>query len=75
MAQKRTVPFFAWSLLESVGLTEIQMQSEATGDNKHLDELNPPEGVGLATSYICCCSLGLQRFVNLMVIIWITCLC
>lgn len=59
------------------------MQSEATGDNKQLDELNPPEGVGLhlcssvslATSYICCCSLGLQRFVNLMVIIWITCLC
>ncbi|XP_035526204.1 mucin-17-like [Morone saxatilis] len=26
VAQKRTVPFFAWSLLESVGLSEIQLQ-------------------------------------------------
>ncbi|XP_071348395.1 otoconin-90 isoform X2 [Trachinotus anak] len=26
VAQRRTVPFFAWSLLESVGLTDLQLQ-------------------------------------------------
>ncbi|XP_027147438.1 otoconin-90 [Larimichthys crocea] len=29
VAQKRTVPFFAWSLLESVGLTDIQLQPDS----------------------------------------------
>ncbi|TKS79299.1 Otoconin-90 [Collichthys lucidus] len=29
LAQKRTVPFFAWSLLESVGLTDIQLQPDS----------------------------------------------
>ncbi|XP_029309111.1 otoconin-90 [Cottoperca gobio] len=28
-SQKRTVPFFAWSLLESVGLTDIQLQPDS----------------------------------------------
>ncbi|XP_030266865.1 otoconin-90-like [Sparus aurata] len=28
-AQKRTVPFFAWSLLESVGLTDMQLQPDS----------------------------------------------
>ncbi|XP_051809608.1 otoconin-90, partial [Acanthochromis polyacanthus] len=28
-ARKRTVPFFAWSLLESVGLTDIQLQTDS----------------------------------------------
>ncbi|XP_049455182.1 otoconin-90 [Epinephelus fuscoguttatus] len=29
VAQKRTVPFFAWSLLESVGLSDIQLQPDS----------------------------------------------
>ncbi|CAJ1072933.1 otoconin-90 isoform X1 [Xyrichtys novacula] len=29
LARKRTVPFFAWSLLESVGLTDIQIQLDS----------------------------------------------
>lgn len=36
VAQKRTVPFFAWSLLESVGLTDIQLQPHSTGKNRIL---------------------------------------
>lgn len=31
VAQKRTVPFFAWSLLESVGLTDLQLQPDSKG--------------------------------------------
>lgn len=31
VAQRRTVPFFAWSLLESVGLTDIQLQPDSAG--------------------------------------------
>ncbi|XP_062284282.1 protein EFR3 homolog A-like [Scomber scombrus] len=29
VAQKRTVPFFAWSLLESVGLTDVKLQTDS----------------------------------------------
>ncbi|XP_054483553.1 otoconin-90-like [Anoplopoma fimbria] len=29
VGQKRTVPFFAWSLLESVGLTDLQLQPDS----------------------------------------------
>uniref|UniRef100_A0A4W6CKS2 Phospholipase A2-like central domain-containing protein n=1 Tax=Lates calcarifer TaxID=8187 RepID=A0A4W6CKS2_LATCA len=29
VAQKRAVPFFAWSLLESVGLTDLQLQPDS----------------------------------------------
>ncbi|XP_049931069.1 otoconin-90 [Epinephelus moara] len=29
VAEKRTVPFFAWSLLESVGLSDIQLQPDS----------------------------------------------
>ncbi|KAF1383202.1 hypothetical protein PFLUV_G00128870 [Perca fluviatilis] len=29
VAQKRTVPFFAWSLLESVGLSDLQLQPDS----------------------------------------------
>lgn len=31
VAQKRTVPFFAWSLLESVGLTDVQLHPDSKG--------------------------------------------
>lgn len=31
VAQKRTVPFFAWSLLESVGLTDVQLHPNSKG--------------------------------------------
>lgn len=30
-AQKRSVPFFAWSLLESVGLSDVQLQPDSKG--------------------------------------------
>ena len=35
-AQKRTVPFFAWSLLESVGLTDVQLQPDSEGKTERL---------------------------------------
>ena len=35
-AQKRTVPFFAWSLLESVGLTDVQLQPDSKGRTERL---------------------------------------
>lgn len=37
VAQKRTVPFFAWSLLESVGLTDIQLQPDSKGETSDSD--------------------------------------
>ncbi|XP_056247760.1 otoconin-90 isoform X2 [Seriola aureovittata] len=36
VAQKRTVPFFAWSLLESVGLTDLQLQPDSTECSRSL---------------------------------------
>lgn len=39
VVQRRALPFFAWSLLQSVGLTDLQLQSDAKG-------LTPPS---------CCC--------------------
>lgn len=31
VVQRRALPFFAWSLLQSVGLTDLQLQSDAKG--------------------------------------------
>ncbi|KAK7944297.1 hypothetical protein WMY93_000025 [Mugilogobius chulae] len=36
MGRKRSVPFFAWSLLQSVGLTDIQLQPDTTECSRSL---------------------------------------
>ncbi|XP_072296393.1 otoconin-90 [Eucyclogobius newberryi] len=36
MGRKRSVPFFAWSLLQSVGLTDIQLQADTTECSRSL---------------------------------------